>query len=107
MAIPIDENILLFIAGALFIPLFGFLIKMIIEMSSNRAKFKTYDDHIEESKEWKKEINELLKTKSVADLRLNNIETDIKELYRRRYDQQYHDQQAIKGGESEEGHDRR
>lgn len=44
MAIPIDESVLLTVAGLVFIPVFGFCIKMIMETGSLKAKLESAID---------------------------------------------------------------
>ena len=116
MAIPIDESTLLTVAGLIFIPVFGFCIKMIMEMSSYKARMKEFDDHIIEAKEWKKEITELQNAKNILELRLMTMERsiqthekEIQDITMRRYyrqgQQQLHDQSPVRGGDNEERHD--
>jgi hypothetical protein len=75
VAIPIDESSILTLTGLVFIPLFIFLIKMIIEQGKNNARLDTLDEHIKETKGHHTTI-ELIRQ------RLEALEGDVKYLFR-------------------------
>lgn len=69
------EYIIVFVT-AMFIPLFVYLMKMNNETAKNAARMDHFDDHIKETKTHHTAI-ELIKQ------RLEDIENDVKELFRR------------------------
>lgn len=74
--VEIPEAYIIFFLGVIFVPLFVFLVKMIIEAGKNATRLDLYDAHIEDTKKLPTTI-ELIKQ------RLEDLENDVKELFRR------------------------
>lgn len=74
MTIQIDENILLAAAGLIFVPLFIFFIKLIIQMSAIQGKIDNINDTIKEHKESINELNNVLYEIRMVKLRIDNVE---------------------------------
>lgn len=58
MAVMIDENVLFFVVGAMFIPVFIFSIKMIIEFGNLKTKYDALKQEMENRFERQDETNE-------------------------------------------------
>lgn len=70
-----DAYLVLFFTG-IFIPLFIFLMKMIIEQGKNSARLDKYDEHLQETKG----ITTMV---ALVKQRLEDLERDVKELFRK------------------------
>ena len=81
MAIEINENVLLTIAGVIFVPIFVFLIKMIMEVANIRTKLDTFDSHIDESKSAIKKIADFGYELRAIKTALADIDGDLKYLF--------------------------
>lgn len=81
--VEIPETYLLFFIGAVFIPLFGFLIKMIMEQSANKAKMDVFSKHIEETKDHPTNLAAVRADITYIKERINSMNQDIKHLFRR------------------------
>lgn len=78
MVVPIDENILLGAAVAIFIPLFVFLVKLIIEVGNIKGKIETMCDNITKHE---KSVSDMIAVKTdlrLIEMRLNNIENEMR-----------------------------
>ena len=78
MGITIDENILLGAAAVIFVPLFVFFIKLIIEMGAIKGRLEAMCGNIQEHK---KAVDEMIKVQSdinLIKLRLDNIENQMR-----------------------------
>ena len=77
MAISIDENILLFIAGVIFIPVFIFFIKMIMEVGNIKNKVDGIDGFIKEFKviidKYRQDSTDL----KILESRLSHVEDEM------------------------------
>lgn len=78
MAVSIDENILLGSAVAIFIPLFVFLVKLIIEVGNIKGRIETMCNNIEEHKKNVSDINSMKSDIRLIDMRLDNIENELR-----------------------------
>ena len=74
----IDENILLGSAVAIFIPLFVFLVKLIIEVGNIKGKIEAMCDNIEEHKKSVSDMNTVKTDLKLINMRLDNIENEIR-----------------------------
>lgn len=83
MAISLDENILLFIAGAVFIPVFIFFVKMIIELGSIKTKIDTLYSQIKGSEASVSKVVEQASDIRILKLRVDNVERDVDHIMRR------------------------
>lgn len=83
MAISLDENILLFIAGAVFIPVFIFFVKMIIELGSIKTKIDTMYSQIKGSEASVGKVVEQASDIRILKLRVDNVERDVDHIMRR------------------------
>ncbi len=81
MAIEINENVLLTIAGVVFVPIFVFLIKMIMEVANIRSKLDTFEAHIDESKTSLKKIADFNYEMRAIKGTLADIDDDLKYLF--------------------------
>jgi uncharacterized protein YoxC len=83
MAISLDENILLFIAGAVFIPVFIFFVKMIIELGSIKTKIDTLYSQMKGSEASVSKVVEQASDIRILKLRVDNLERDVDHLVKR------------------------
>lgn len=78
MAITLDENVLIFVAGGVFIPLFVFLIKLIIEVGTIKGKIDTLtSSHVDT----KRAIDAIVECQSdirILKIRVDNLERDYR-----------------------------
>lgn len=74
----IDENILLGSAVAIFIPLFVFLVKLIIEVGNIKGKIDAMCLNIEDHKRSVSDMNTVKTDLRLIDMRLNNIEQELR-----------------------------
>ena len=81
--VEISESYLLFAAGAVFIPLFGFLIKMIIEQASNKNKIVEFEKHLDDAKEITKKVSDMDWQIKVLEQKLQELDQDLKEFFRK------------------------
>lgn len=81
MGIEINENVLLTIAGVIFVPIFVFLIKMIMEVANIRTKLDAFQAHIDETKVYIKKILDFDYEIRLIKTRLAEIEDDLKYLF--------------------------
>lgn len=73
--VELADNYLLLFISAVFIPLFIFLMKMIIEQGKNAARLDQYDEHLKETKGHHTTI-ELIRQ------RLEQLESEMKDMFR-------------------------
>ena len=78
MAVSIDENILLGCAVAIFIPLFVFLVKLIIEVGNVKGRIETMCTNIEDYKKTVGDMNSVKTDLRLIDMRLTSIENEIR-----------------------------
>lgn len=78
MVVSIDENILLGAAVAVFIPLFVFLIKLIIEVGNIKGKIDAMCMNIEEHKRSVSDMNSIKTELKLIDMRLDNIDQELR-----------------------------
>lgn len=78
MPVSIDENILLGAGVAVFIPIFVFFIKLIIEIGNIKGRIETMCNNIEEHKKSLTDVNSIKTDLKLIDLRLDNIEEENK-----------------------------
>jgi hypothetical protein len=83
MVIQIEETILIAVAGLVFIPVFLFCIKMIIELGNNKVKMEHMEDHIKKSAHYYDRIEKLDRIISVYEIKLEQHDKDISSLYDR------------------------
>lgn len=81
MGIEINENVLLTIAGVIFVPIFVFLIKMIMEVANIRTKLDSFQAHIDATKDFIKHFTNVDYEIRWLKERLNDIEDDLKYLF--------------------------
>lgn len=81
--VEIPESYLLTFLGVIFVPLFIFLIKMIIEQGNTKLKVDRMIDHIEESKTLIEHVHGHETEIKLIRQRLNQIEDELKHLFRR------------------------
>ena len=77
MAIEIDENILMGAAAVIFVPLFVFFIKLIIQMGTIQGKIDSMNATIAEHKTAVTDLNEMLYEMKVIKHRLDRIESQL------------------------------
>lgn len=78
MAIPLDENVLIFAAAGIFIPLFIFFIKLIIEIGVVKGKI---DNLSIQSVDTKKAIDAIIECQSdirILKIRMDNLEREVR-----------------------------
>lgn len=81
--VEIPETYLIALGGMVFIPLFIFLMKMIMEQSNTRSKLDLLDRHLEETKDYPSNMTSFRADVAYIKDRLTRIEEDIKHLFRR------------------------
>lgn len=94
MAIEINENVLLTIAGVIFVPIFVFLIKMIMEVANIRTKLDIFDAHIEETRSNIKKVSDFGYEIRAIKTSLSDIDDDLKYLF----STVHHDPTDVGGG---------
>lgn len=77
MAISIDENILMGAAAVIFVPLFVFFIKLIMQMATIQSQIQAMNASINEHKQAVTEFNRMLSDMRIIKLRLDNIEDQL------------------------------
>lgn len=90
--VEIAESYLLLFISAVFIPLFIFLVKMIIEQGKNSARLDQYDEHLKETKGHHTTI-ELIRQ------RLEDLERDVKDILRYMRARKNHDDRDRRYGD--------
>lgn len=80
MAISIDENILLGVAGLVFIPVLVFFVKLIIEVGTIKSKIDGLNNQISKSETGFSKIEEHSSDLRVLKLRMDNLEKDVDHL---------------------------
>lgn len=78
MGIQIDETILFGAAIAIFIPLFVFFVKLIIEIGNIKGKLEAMCNNIEEHKKALDNTNQMHTDLRLINLRLDNIESELR-----------------------------
>ncbi len=74
MAVQIDENILMAATALIFVPLFIFFIKLIIQMGTIQSKIETINEIVHEHKTAINELGEVLTEIRMVKMRLDHIE---------------------------------
>lgn len=74
MAITVDENILLSMVSVVFIPLLILLVKMIMEVSNNKARLSNLEESTKEHIEMNRRISKLENEEGVKRVRIDNLE---------------------------------
>lgn len=74
MAIPLDENLLLGVAGLVFVPVFIFFVKLTIEVGNIKNKLDGIGEQIKETEISIEKIRELASDLRVLKLRVDNLE---------------------------------
>ncbi|MGE5661483.1 MAG: hypothetical protein ACM3X1_04475 [Ignavibacteriales bacterium] len=92
MGLEINENVLLTIAGVIFVPIFVFLIKMIMEVANIRTKLDAFQAHIDETKAYIKKILDFDYEIRLIKTRLAEIEDDLKYLFSERSNNKIYDE---------------
>jgi hypothetical protein len=69
MAIYLDENILLFLVGAIFVPLIIFLVKLIIDLGIIKGKMDTLTKDVEALNTFSTRVNTLETKMDLIDLK--------------------------------------
>lgn len=80
--VEIPESYLLTFLGVIFVPLFIFLMKMIMEQGNTRTKVENIIRHIEETKDLVKQVYEHTTEIKLIRQRLDQIEAEVKDLCR-------------------------
>lgn len=78
MAISIDENVLIFVAAGIFIPLFVFFIKLIIEIGVIKGKIDSLNANQIDTKKSIDAIAEIQSDIRILRIRVDNLERDIR-----------------------------
>jgi cell division protein FtsL len=81
MVISIDENILMGAAAVIFVPLFVFFIKLIIQMGTIQEKITTMNNTITEHKTAVINLNQVLYEMKIIKERLDRIEDRISNVH--------------------------
>ena len=79
--VEIPETLLFGAAIGIFIPLFIFLIKMVMEQANTKNKLSAIDAHITDTKEWLKRLTDLETDLKILRITLKNIENNIMDLF--------------------------
>ena len=80
MAIYLDENILLFLVGAIFVPLIIFLVKLIIDLGIIKSRIETLCKEVETLDSFSTRINTLETKMDLVDFRdRDNIDRVFKD----------------------------
>lgn len=74
MPIPIDENILIAAAGLIFVPLFIFFIKLIIEIGNMKIEQKSVQAQLSDQSKSLQLLNDVISEIKMVKLRLDNME---------------------------------
>jgi hypothetical protein len=76
VAIPLDENILLTVAGLVFVPVFVFFVKLIIEVGNIKNKLDSIGEQIKETELSIEKIREHESDIRILKLRVDNLEKE-------------------------------
>jgi hypothetical protein len=83
MVVELNENVLLGLAGLVFVPVFIFCVKMIIEVGNLNAKTDTIKSDLKDLKDKMSVLEALERDNPVQTLRIETLQKEIEELKRR------------------------
>lgn len=83
MVVELNENVLLGLAGLVFVPVFIFCVKMIIEVGNLNAKTDVIKSDIKDLKDKIISLEALERDNPVQTLRIETLQKEIEELKRR------------------------
>jgi len=84
--VEIPDNYLIVFIGAVFVPMFGLLIKFIIELGRSRNIIDAMKDHIDEAKGHIKVLQDSRNDITLLNEKVRNLEHFTREIQRKLYD---------------------
>lgn len=96
--VEIPETALLTLSGLIFIPLFIYLIKNVMEQGNIRSKLERYEQHLDDTKDFFSKFTNIDAEISFIKQRLHNLESDFKDLFRRKTRDNHGHNNNDKGG---------
>lgn len=96
--VEIPETALLTLSGLIFIPLFIYLIKNVMEQGNIKSKIEKYEKHLEDTRDFWSKFTNIDAEIGFIKQRLHNLEADLKDLFRRRTREDHHGHNSEGGG---------
>ena len=77
MAVTLDENVLMFVFGAILIPFIGFMLKLLVDFRVVKTQMEDQNNTLKEVKIEIDNINRLWQEVAILKVHVNNLQRDI------------------------------